>query len=284
MWSIALHGVVMYVASRVEWASVRSGPPPPPAVVWLEDWPIGAPEPIASEPSEPVEPVVEAEPEDEEAADAEAEPVEDAAEDERTAATESPAVDTPVDAETPASEVATESVEAEPSPDTDSGSQRRSRNYIVREVDWDEERRRAVARVREQQLLDNNYLTFSLDDVIDEPLPEEPNLAENIFDAPENSRPPSLLSPDKARSAFGQRMARLCNDLLGGIGLGFNGMAFGSLCADYPPATLFSSIKPRYLRARPVCTEAPEAVAAGTDGAASVKCRLVVDGEERIEE
>lgn len=143
--------------------------------------------------------------------------------------------------------------------------------YVVTDEDLDEAWRAALEQSRAQR----EYPSFSLDDVVPAPRPAEPGPAESVFERAEEfgSAPRSVMSPGKARSHFGQRLARLCNALTGGFGL----MGLVAFCADHQEtAKLFAHLKPAYLRARPECVEvdAPSPVA---DGGSAVNCRLVVD-------
>jgi hypothetical protein len=166
-----------------------------------------------------------------------------------------------------------------PTPTAGSGP---ARAVIVRDIDWDAERRRAIESMRGQRMAEETYATFSRD-VADEPDAREDEPVD-IFDDPANrSRAPSLMAPGRAHSRLGQRIASLCNALTGGVGL----FGLASVCADAPPrATLFASIKPRYLRARPVCSpyrangDIEDAETTASADPRNVKCRLVVDEEE----
>jgi hypothetical protein len=232
--SIALHAALIYALSRMAWGPIEDGVREvQPEVVWLADWqPVLATRVEADvEPMSP-EPLVDPEPEPEpESADL-LEPAD---------AVDSTEAADLADAVEPADVADTD--DAEPSP---TATQGRGRTYIVRDVDWDEERRQAVARVREQAQRESGYPTFSLADVFDEPPPEEPGPARSVFDTPKSGR--ALMGPGQARTRAGRWIGEKCNRILGGISV------FGlvSLCAsDDTPSDLFESIKPEYLKRRP---------------------------------
>jgi hypothetical protein len=117
---------------------------------------------------------------------------------------------------------------------------------VVRDVDWEEERRRAVASLREQTEREAGYLTFSLDDVIEKPLPEEPGPARSVFDTPKRGGP-AIMRPGRSGTRLGRFVSSLC-DITGGISL----FGVATACADSNvPRNLFESIKPEYLKKRP---------------------------------
>lgn len=153
------------------------------------------------------------------------------------------------------------------------------RDRLPRDVDWDAERRRAVRSVIEQHERENDYATFSFEDLEHGETPAaEPGPERSVFES-DSSGGPGVLSSSKARSRAGRWVAEKCERITGGVSI------FGllSLCApNNARSDLFASIKPRYLKARPVCTEVDQP-AAGDDETSSPKkthdCRLVVDGE-----
>jgi len=158
-----------------------------------------------------------------------------------------------------------------------------SGGFAVTEADLDEAWRRALDELREQSERERGYMTFSLDDVIDEPPPKEPGQPEeSIFEAAERyrGRGPSVLSPGSARTRVGRALAELCNALTGGFGIGFGGKSFASVCADPgESAKLFAHIKPAYLRSRPVCTEVETGTVLADGEAPTIKCELVEQEE-----
>src|SRR5690606_34472737 len=150
-----------------------------------------------------------------------------------------------------------------------------SRSIIVRDVDWEEERRRAVERVSEQVARAERYSTFSAGDMVEEETVGQTSSADRIFEASGSGRSRGLLKPGSSGGPVGRKITALC-DVLGGIGL----FGVSSICAQPGErAALFADIKPAYLRSRPECTEVPGAEApAGIEagrGDPTVKCRLV---------
>jgi len=148
------------------------------------------------------------------------------------------------------------------------------------DIDWEAQRRRAITTVLEQRERERNYLTFSTDDLIDEPLADETaEPRESILDAP--SRRPSAMQPGKSRTAFGRWAGSICNDLTGGISL----FGIASLCADAAPAAdYFGHLRPAYMEKKPECTEIELGQAAvdvtGNPAArTTIKCRLVLPEE-----
>lgn len=279
--SAALHAAVAGVVLNASWTSMARAPSAPIDVVWVESWPLSAePETAAIAPP----PDDEIETRDVETVDDRSSRVEPASEPTEDEISE-PAPDeirASVPSETSA-EDAVDEAPAEERPSDDEARGRPSRAYTVREVGLDEAWRAALEQTREARRMEDAYRSFSLDDVMPEPVPpEDPTRpSESVFEtAKEANRPPSALSPGKARSRLGQRLAQLCNELTGG-GLGVMGLA--SLCADEEALPkLFAHLKPEYLRARPECTEvdAPSPI----DGeSAAVKCRLVLDDEPTLD-
>lgn len=174
-----------------------------------------------------------------------------------------------------------------PEPDAEQAPERQDdetapedqRDRLPRDVDWDAERRRAVRSVIEQRERENGYATFSFEDLEQEQAPAaEPGPERSVFES-SSSGGPGVLSSSKARSRAGRWVAEKCERILGGVSI----LGLVSLCApNNARSDLFASIKPRYLEARPVCTEVDQP-AAGNDETGRPKkthnCRLVVDGE-----
>jgi hypothetical protein len=164
-------------------------------------------------------------------------------------------------------------------------------------VDFEVLRKEAVARVVEQAERDAAYRTFSLDDLIEEPPPDDTQNVPSVFDVESSGRSkPGVLRPGTQRTAAGRALARLCNELTGGVGVSLFG--FGpSLCADPGPrADAFGHLRPQYMESLPVCTEVELADLEASDAEAAqndpllasaraddietvTKCRLVPRAE-----
>ena len=146
-------------------------------------------------------------------------------------------------------------------------------------IDFDEERRRAANQAVESRAAENEYLTFSIDDVASpraEPEPEKPS----IFDGTGGPRGPSVGQLGQARTKFGHRVSALCNALTGGFTL----MGWGSFCArpgDSEPSGLFPEVRPAYLDLMPECVDTRDTAPALALEAPfpTVKCRLVIPDE-----
>lgn len=266
--SAVLHAAIVGAVLNASWTRIEPAPAASIDVVWVERLP------------SPVEaPVVDDEPEPPEAAEAVDERVTDdppAAEpgdDREPSGDEMPAPPDEARAERPADAPAEDEAPADA---PDDARERPRRVYTVRDVDIDDAWRAALEQTREQRRQQDGYRSFSLDDVLPAPEPEEPGPAESVFEtAKQANRAPSVLAPGKASTRFGQRLARLCNELTGGFSL----MGFAAVCADQEALPkLFAHLKPEYLRARPECTEvdAPSAIAGEGN---AVKCRLVLDDD-----
>jgi len=119
-------------------------------------------------------------------------------------------------------------------------------------ADFEALRREAVAAVIEQAERDAAYRQFSIEDLIDEPLPEDAEDVPSVFDVESSGRSRrGALAPGTQRTALGRRIAALCNELTGGFGV------FGmSLCAEPGArADAFGHLRPQYMESLPVCTE-----------------------------
>jgi hypothetical protein len=142
-----------------------------------------------------------------------------------------------------------------------------------------EEGRASAAALIERRALEEDHYRFSTD-LFEEPVAEAPNPREDMFEpgaGGKGSR--SFMQPGQGRTRLGRWLADTCNALTGGgIGLAFNGLTFGSLCAeDRARSDLFADIKPDYLKSLPVCEEVPlEAPAPDGGGLSAIKCRLVL--------
>ena len=284
--SIAVHVVVVAIVSRTTWLVVETEQRAAPTVVWLDDWRM--PEPRRR--TQAAERTESAEIQEAVSAAEATEPDTDAAERAEPGAGNG-AVEREADANEvrgePEAPAATESAIGEtidPEPAAASiapGENRRSRNYIVPEIDWDEVRRRAVEQTSEQLARAESYRTFSLSDVIEQPLPEEPGgSVSDIFDAPSGGAGRAFLTPGRSGGPVGRKITALC-DVLGGMGISLGPFMLGSICAEAETYSYFAHLKPAYMRARPVCTENPVAEAPEIDGPGdpTVKCRLVVGDE-----
>ena len=229
--SIAIHAVVIVAVSRVPWAASEMAPPSPILSVWLQT--MRTPQPRAPEATEsPDERVPELVPE--ELAPAER-PPEPPPEKPAPQPEPAPAVAAPSEAPPPQAERA-------PRPD----------------IDWDEERRRAVRGVIENQEHERGYRTFSPDDIA--PKKREPDV--------EPAPPPMVVDDCVITTSKVKRMM----------------MMMIGRCVRGPRGDLFADIKPFYLKARPVCAEtrpeAPGAVTSTGEVISTVKCELVVDQEQ----
>lgn len=260
--SIMLHVAVIWAVGRAPWG-VPDAPAAAPVarVVWLREAPpLARRERVLPEPDRvPPEPErVPREPERVPPAPAQ--------------------TDVPAEAQPPAR------AGASPAPETD-GAPRPRRSYLVPGIDFEEERERAVAKVLEDRMREERYLTFSTDDLFEEPQAEAPNPREGIFDNPQRGTrggPGAALTPGRSRSRFLNRLAEICNALTGGLGIGFQGLDLGSACADPGPmADYFADVRPEYMNKLPVCTQNEALAALGAiydaDGneIPTIKCRLV---------
>src|SRR5690606_20975570 len=243
--------LVLVIVARISWEPVEREQRPAAEVVWLAELtiPDAVPEPVDSErvpePPEPLEPEPEPEPEPEQVP----EPPQPAPSDEPDAPSDAPAQvpldgpsaetppEPPVEPEPPPeSQRATEPAPIDPSSDAPAErSADAPRNFVVTEAELEEAWRRVLEEARAQRELEENYLTFSLDDLVDEPAAEETEPTESIFEAAERyagSGGPSVLSPDRARTRVGRALAEFCNALTGGFGVGLNGIGLFSVCAE----------------------------------------------------
>ena len=279
--SFALHALGVFGAAHVSWDAFEPEAVAPIEVVWMSElrMPALAVVPIRPVPPQrppPPEPEFVPEP-PEPAPPAEAEPDDSIAE---------PTVDDELEPE-PAPP---EPERAAPEPETDSPVDAPERTFVITREQLEEAQRRAIEALREQREREEQYLTFSLDDLVERPPPEEPGPSESIFEAAERYRGrggPSVLSPGAARTRVGRALAQFCNALTGGFGFGFGGRNFATFCAEPGESPkLFAHLKPAYLRSRPVCREVQMAVAAvDAEAATTIKCELVEqDGSATPEE
>lgn len=230
--SVALHSVLLFAASRSPWPmpASESGPP----IVWLEARAVLPPRNILPEPTPEPPP---------EPAEIETPPP--------------PTPEPPATAETPTEPEdqapTAESSAPEPSrPPEQQGVQEPTKPRI----DWNLERRRAIASVLEEQERNGDYHTFSLDDV-EEPEPQKIEPA------------PKPMVTDNCVIAT-NRFARFAAMMIG-------------RCVREPNGDLFADAKPAYLDLEPVCRETrPESPGSVTsDGRvlSTVKCELVSEQE-----
>jgi hypothetical protein len=241
--SVALHAAVFYAVGLVPWAASEMPElaAPRSQVVWLER-PVArqrALDPIeASTAIEPPVPAAEPQPEQREAnldpQPPERVPVPSAVEPStRLPETTAPARDT----EDRPADAVVETTNAPP------------------EVDWDKERQDAVRDVLEQRAREREYLTFSLDDLVEEPEPTDPV--------------PLPLVVDNCVIVKG-RLQRFAALMMG-------------RCVREARGDLFAAIKPAYLKARPVCIETrpdnPGSFLSDGRQISTVKCELVANEE-----
>lgn len=269
--SFIAHVALIYAASRMPWAMPEAERAAIRPVMWISDWPAPVAEdgtqPAPDETPLPTEPLPEPAPESAaEPTATEPVPTEVPRPDDvepAPAADDTPAP-SPNEApsstpESPPSTVVTESTVPEIPPGTDLEA--------VRE--------RAIDDVFEQRRPEGAYLTFSFDDLPENAPPRrEPLPDTEIFDAP-SWRPPSLLSPNAARTRTGRWLGDVCNALTGGVGV------FGllTLCVEEQERPrYYSHLKPQYLTSRPECEEIEPQSVDGGRLIITQKCRLVPTG------
>jgi hypothetical protein len=143
-------------------------------------------------------------------------------------------------------------------------------------IDFEEQRRRAANEVIGDRAAEQEYLTFSIDDVAP-PRPEPKADTPSIFDGGGGrSRGPTVGQLGQARTKVGQKVSALCNALTGGFSL----MGWGSFCAgpgDGGPSGFFPEVRPAYLDLMPECVDTRDTAPALALEAPfpTVKCRLV---------
>jgi len=286
--SLALHALLIIGTLHVSWDTVERDATRPIEAVWLSELRIPDPAvvPVAPErpsdvppelPSPRTEPV--SAPPDTESAPPE--PASEPAPPKPAPLAEPERPDADTRAESPPAEDAAAAEAARtPEPERAAPEAPRddtTRGFVVTEADLEEAWQRALEAMREEREREEGYLTFSLDDLIEAPPPDEEGPSESIFEAAERYRGSagrSVLSPGAARTRIGRALAEFCNALTGGFALGLNGLGLASVCADPGESPkLFAHIKPSYLRSRPVCTEVETG---STDAEApTIKCELV---------
>ena len=252
--SILLHLAVGYSVGRVSWEVVSEDDSRVISIVWIDEWPRAAPESIVPRADETVPMLVDERPP--------AEPTD------AGSATDSASASPPT--ETPTTQ------EVEPA----SGG----RGVLLPPgTDWERERQNAVERVLEAQERDAGRITFSTEELFEEPAEDAPNPREHMFDSPQRGPSRSAFTPGQARSRFGNRIAELCNALTGGgLGITMFGFGVGTLCADPGPgADFFADIRPAYMESLPVCVETwdPLLNPEPSNEFPTIKCRLVPKDE-----
>lgn len=143
----------------------------------------------------------------------------------------------------------------------------------------DEARQRAAREVVMERAVEDEYLTFSIDDVAPPRPAAEPEPGRSIFDPGPGTRGPSVGTAGQARTKFGHRVSELCNALTGGFSL----MGFGSFCAkpNDEPSGLLPEVMPAYLKMLPECVDTRDTAPALALEAPfpTVKCKLVPKDE-----
>jgi hypothetical protein len=287
--SVALHALVILALAGIQWA-----PPderllplarPAPRVVWLGDWSERqqrAVPPLAAEagerpravtpqtaPPQTARPPVDVEPRSAEPPAAEPQPARRVVEVERPAPRPERAV---VEIERPSPRPERAVVEAEPpapAAETDETA-----------VDLETLRRDAITAVLDQTERDNEYMTFSLEDLDeDDAPPPEPGADVDVFEPSPGSGGRGVLRPGSGRTKLGRWLADTCNALTGGFGF----FGLGVCAENRARSDLFAHLKPAYLQKLPLCTETAVAASAGgaggTEAATTIKCRLVTEEE-----
>jgi hypothetical protein len=152
-----------------------------------------------------------------------------------------------------------------------------------RQIDWERERREALAQLRGQRDRTPRYAKFSGDDfVAPSPQPRDPVPTGEIFS--QNTQAPSLLALGEQRTRFGRKVAELCHALTGGFGVSLQGHSLFSLCAASDGRSdLFATIKPDYLKLVPDCATDLPPEAAAKIPSALIRCRLVSPDDETAE-
>ncbi len=136
---------------------------------------------------------------------------------------------------------------------------RPARRYLRPQIDFDEERRRAVAKVVEQRERAQAQVTFSTDDLVEAAPP-----------VPEPIVPPADVPRDNCVIAKGKLQQLV--------------MMMTLRCIRPPRDDMFAGIKPAYLNKRPLCREVrvtppPRIPGVPENEIVATKCRLV-DADE----
>lgn len=261
--SIVVHALAVYALTLQKWTE-ESAPPRTVADYFVFERPAPRPEPAPE--AAPVDPA-------EERAivppPAEAEP-------ERTVVVEPAAPRSSEPVAPPASEPATSAGETEPADEAEPVTPPGPAPF----VDFDEERRRAARELVTERAAENEYLTFSIDDIAP-PRPEPEPERKSIFDG--GGGPSfggrSVGTVGQQRTKLGRKLVELCNALTGGFGVAFQGFGLFSACAspDTGPSGLFPEVRPAYLDLMPECVDTRDTAPALALEAPfpTVKCRLV---------
>jgi hypothetical protein len=143
-----------------------------------------------------------------------------------------------------------------------------------------EARQRAAQEIITEGAAENEYLTFSIDDVAPRRPTPEPKPERSIFDGGgERGSGPSVATVGQQRTKFGRKLAEFCNALTGGFGVAFQGFGLFSACGspDNEPSGLFPEVRPAYLDLMPECVDTRDTAPALALEApfSTVKCRLV---------
>jgi hypothetical protein len=143
----------------------------------------------------------------------------------------------------------------------------------ITRLELEEARQQAASAVVEGRATDDEFLTFSVDDVAP-PRAAPAEERRSIFDGTGSARVNGT-TVGRQRTRVGRRVAELCNALTGG----FSFMGLGSFCgeASDEPSGLFPEVRPEILDLMPECEETrPLAEQLGeTSQFPTVKCELV---------
>jgi hypothetical protein len=232
---LLVHGALLAAATQIVWRQLEPLPPPRTNFVWLGEWQSPAPPAAAVPPAEIAPPAEITSPEVAPPREAERAPVPA-----RASAEALPVPDVPVVAPSELSDVAGVAV----APAT------------VRNPDWAEERRRAVASVAAEVARAGEFREPTLEQLM-RPRERErfvpPEVT--IFDlGSRGGTRRGALTPGQARTKVGRAISELCNALTGGFG--FFGMG---VCArpKNRPTGLYPEVLPEWLKLMPVCSDAP---------------------------
>lgn len=253
--SLFLHGALLAAATQIVWRQIEPLPPPHTDFVWLGEWlpapPAEVAPPVELAPPAPTEaPAATSEPARALEAETDAEPV-------RAASTAAP---------TPAAPA--------PSPGAASAATGTATAPLsVRNPDWAEERRRAVAAVAAEVARAGEFREPTLEQLM-RPRERERMVIPDvtIFDlGSRGGTHRGALTPGQARTKFGRMVSEFCNALTGGFG--FFGLG---VCAraENRPTGLYPEVLPEWLKLMPVCTDAPTAPLLA-NSFPTARCRLV---------
>lgn len=143
----------------------------------------------------------------------------------------------------------------------------------ITRLELEEARQQAASAVVEGRAAEDEFLTFSVDDVAP-PRAAPAEERRSIFDGTGRGTVNGT-TVGQQRTRIGRRVAELCNALTGG----FSFMGLGSFCgeADDGPSGLFPEVRPEILDLMPECVETrPFAAELGEESEfPTVKCKLV---------